>query len=484
MSDRYDLVVLGGGTAGLVSAFIAAGMGARVALIERERTGGDCLWTGCVPSKSLLASAHLAHRMRHADRVGLAPVEPKVDFARVMDRVHATIAEIEPHDSPARLRAAGVEVIEADGQFIDARTLEAAGRRLRFTSAIVATGSQPAIPPVPGLGGDDVFTTEDIWRLRRLPARLVILGGGPIGCELGQAFARLGAQVTIVELADRLLLKEEPDAGALVAKSLSADGVDIRLGTRAVELRRPEDAPKHLIVDRGDSRQQIEFDAILVVAGREPRTEAAGLQAAGVGLDERGAVVVDERLRTNVPRIYAAGDVTALLPFTHVAAHHARVASINALLGLRRTIDQTIPWVTFTDPEVAHVGLTEAQAKERYGDRAITARSDYATLDRAITEGENTGFALLVGDPKRRLVGATIAGPGAGEAIAEMTAHIKAGNRIDAVSTTVHAYPTLAEGPSRAADEHLRARYAAPRYRALVRPVLAARAALARRGGR
>ncbi|UTI64336.1 FAD-dependent oxidoreductase [Paraconexibacter antarcticus] len=482
MSDRYDLVVLGGGTAGLVSAFIAAGVGARVALIERERTGGDCLWTGCVPSKSLIATAHLAHRMRHADRVGLTPIEPQVDFTRVMDRVHATIAEIEPHDSPARLRAAGVEVIEADGRFTDAGTLEADGRRLRFSAAIVATGSQPSTPPIPGLGGDDVFTTDDIWHLRRLPARLIILGGGPVGCELGQAFARLGANVTIVELADRLLLKEEPDAGALVAKRLTADGIDVRLGTRAIELRRPDRAPKHLIVEDGDGRRQIEFDAILVVAGRRPRTDGAGLQAAGVQLDKRGAVVVDQRLRTSVPRIYAAGDVTASMPFTHVAAHHARVASINALLGMRRTIDQTIPWVTFTDPEVARVGLTEAQARARHGDRAIIARSDYATLDRAITEGENDGFALLVADPKRRLVGATIAGPGAGEVIAELTAHIKAGNRIDAVSTTVHAYPTLAEGPSRAADEHLRERYAAARYRAAVRPVLAVRRALAMRG--
>lgn len=475
MSGRYDLVVLGGGTAGLVSALIAAGIGARVALVERERTGGDCLWTGCVPSKTLIAGAHLAHRMRHADRVGLAPVEPQIDFPRVMDRVHATIAEIEPHDSPERLRAAGVEVIEADGRFVDARTLEAAGRTLRFSAAIVATGSRPSLPPVPGLAGDDVLTTDGLWRLRELPRRLVVLGGGPIGCELGQAFARLGAHVTIVELADRLLLKEEPDAGALVTTSLKADGVDVRLGTRAVELRRPDGGPKQLVVEHRERQEQIEFDAVLVVAGRRPRTSGAGLDAAGVALDERGAVVVDRRLRTSVPRIFAAGDVTALLPFTHVAAHHARVASINALLGTRRTTGRVIPWVTFTDPEVAHVGLSEAQARERFGDRTKLARSDYATLDRAITDAQAQGFALLVGDAKGRLVGATVVGPGAGEAIAELTVHIEAGHRIDAVSTTVHAYPTLAEGPSRAADEYLRARYAAPRYRRLVRPLLAAR---------
>ncbi len=475
MTARYDLIVLGGGTAGLVSAFIAAGMGARVALVERERTGGDCLWTGCVPSKALIASAHLAHRMRHADRVGLAPVDPQVDFARVMDRVHGAIATIEPHDSPQRLRATGVEVIEADGRFVDGRTIQAGGRPLRFASAIVATGSAPAQPPVPGLSGDDVLSSDDVWQLRELPRRLVVLGGGPIGCELGQAFARLGAGVTIVELGDRLLPKEEHEASSVVAASLTADGVDVRLGARAVELRRPEDGPKHLVLDRHGAQELLEFDMVLVVAGRRPRTDGAGLEAAGIEVDDRGAVTVDTRLRTSASRIYAAGDVTGLLPFTHVAAHHARVATINALLGTRRTIDQTVPWVTFTDPEVAHVGLTEAQAQERFDGRAVVARSDYSALDRAVTEGDTRGFALLVVNPSQRLVGATVVGSAAGEAIAELTTHIKAGHRVDVVSTTVHAYPTFAEGPARAADEHLRQRYADPRYRRLLRPVLAAR---------
>jgi pyruvate/2-oxoglutarate dehydrogenase complex dihydrolipoamide dehydrogenase (E3) component len=481
VTDRYDLVILGGGTAGLVSAFVAAGVGARVALVERDRTGGDCLWTGCVPSKSLIAAARAAHRMRHADAVGLAPVEPAIDFARVMDRVHAVIAEIEPHDSPARLRDAGVEVIVGKGHFVDGSTIQADGRRLRFASAIVATGSEPALPPVSGLTGADVLTTESVWALRELPGRLVVLGGGPIGCELGQAFARLGVSVTLVELADRLLLKEEPDAGALIARRLVADGVDVRLGTRAVEVLRPEGAPGQLVLDVDGERDTVTFDRVLVVAGRRPRTAGIGLKAAHVEIDQRGAVVVDDRLRTSAPRIYAAGDVTARLPFTHVAAHHARVASVNALFGMRRTVDETIPWVTFTDPEVAHVGLTEAQARERWGDRTILARSDYAALDRAITEGEPEGFALLVADPRGRLVGATVAAAGAGEAIAELTARVVAGDKIDALSTTVHAYPTLAEGPSRAADEHLRQKYASPRYRALARPLLAARRRLVRR---
>ena len=456
----YDLVVLGGGTGGLVASVIAAGIGARVALVERERTGGDCLWTGCVPSKSLIAAATLAHRMRRADRVGLAPVEPAIDFARVMDHVHGAIAHIEPEDSPARLRAEGVEVIEGDGRFTGHRTIEAGGRGLRFRAAIIATGSEPSLPPVKGLEGEDVLTTETLWSLRVLPGRLVVLGGGSIGCELGQAFARLGARVTVIEAGDRLLDKEEPEASALIAQRLADDGVDVRLRTKAVEMR-----DGRLIVDGPDGAATLDLDKVLVATGRRPRTRALGLDRAGVELDARGAVAVDERLRTTAPGIFAVGDVTGLQPFTHVAAHHARVATVNALFGTRRTVDETIPWVTFTDPEVAHVGLTEAQARGRWGDRAITARSEYEALDRAVTAGETEGFVLLVGDPRGRLTGATVVGAGAGDVIAELTARVAHADKIDALSTTVHAYPTLGEGPARAADDHLRRRYAQRRYR-------------------
>jgi pyruvate/2-oxoglutarate dehydrogenase complex dihydrolipoamide dehydrogenase (E3) component len=482
---RHDLVVLGGGTAGLVSATIAAGLGARVALVERERTGGDCLYTGCVPSKSLLAAAHLAHAMRRADRVGLAPRDPEVDFARVMERVQEAIRTIEPHDAPERLRRDGVEVLEGDGSFVAPGAIEVGGRTLRTAAAIVATGSEPAIPPVAGLEGDDVLTSETLWDLREQPGRLVILGAGAIGCELGQAFTRLGSRVTLVEQADRILTKEEPEASALIARRLAEEGVDLRLATTAVAVRRPAGAPPVLVVDGPGGEAELPFDRVLVAGGRRPRTAGAGLEAAGVALDDRGAVRVDGRLATSAPRVFAAGDVTGLLPFTHVAAHHARVATPNALLGLRRTVDDVLPWATFTDPEVARVGLSVAQARERWGERATVARSDYAQLDRAITDGEPYGFALLVGDPKGRLVGATVAAPGAGEAIAELTAHLRAGHRIDDVSTTVHAYPTLAEGPSRAADDHVRAKLERPPLPAVARTVLGlrrARAALIPKG--
>jgi pyruvate/2-oxoglutarate dehydrogenase complex dihydrolipoamide dehydrogenase (E3) component len=470
VSRRYDLVVLGGGTGGLVSSLIAAGAGARVALVERERTGGDCLWTGCVPSKSLVAAAGLAHRMRHADKVGLEPVDPAIDFGRVMDHVWGAIRTIEPHDSPQRLRAAGVEVIEAYGRFTAPGRIEAGGRELRWRAAIIATGSRPAIPAIRGLETIDPLTTETLWDLRELPARLVVLGGGPVGCELGQAFARLGAHVTLVELADRLLLKEEPRASELIAQRLAGEGVDVRLGAAATALRGGE-----LLLDGGEA---VALDRVLIATGRGPRT--TGLETVGAALDDAGAVRVDRRLRTTARGIYAVGDVTGLLPFSHVAAHHARVATVNAVFHMRSRVSDTLPGVTFTDPEVARVGLTEAQARERFGDGVIIAESGYASLDRAIAAGEGYGFAKLIADPRRRLVGATVAAPAGGEAIAALTAWVSRGAKIDEVSRTVHAYPTFAEGPARAADEYLAARYSSPRLRAVARPVLATLRALER----
>ncbi|HEY3190245.1 MAG TPA: FAD-dependent oxidoreductase [Solirubrobacteraceae bacterium] len=464
MTRRYDLVVLGGGTGGLVSSLIAAGVGARVALIERDRPGGDCLWTGCVPSKSLLAAAGLAHRMRHADSVGLEPVAPAIDFARVMDHVHGAIRAIEPHDSPARLRADGVEVIQAEGRFTGPGRIDVGGRELRFRTAIIATGSQPALPPIPGLDTAEVLTTDTVWELRELPRRLVILGGGPTGCEFGQAFARLGAQVTLVEMADRLLVDEEQRASELIADRLRDEGVDVRLGQPASEIR-----DDRLILQ---DREGIPFDRVLVAAGRTPRTAGLGLEALGVAVEASGAVKVDRRLRTTARGVYAVGDVTGLAAFTHVAAHHARVATGNALFHTRGTVSDTLPAVTFTDPEVARVALTEEQARARWGERTIVAESDYAELDRAITAGAAYGFAKLVADPRGRLVGATVAAPAAGEAIAELTAWIASGEKLAAVSRTVHAYPTLAEGPARAADHYLLGRYSRPGLRAIARPVL------------
>jgi pyruvate/2-oxoglutarate dehydrogenase complex dihydrolipoamide dehydrogenase (E3) component len=468
MSRRYDLVVIGGGTGGLVSALIAAGAGARVALVERDRTGGDCLWTGCVPSKSLIAAAELAHRMRHGEEVGLSPTEPEIDLARVMDRVHAARRAIEPQDSPERLRRDGVEVISAGAEFLAPGVIRAGELELRYRAAIVATGSEPALPPLPGLADAVPLTSENLWELRELPERLLVLGGGPIGCELGQAFARLGSSVTVVEMAPRLLLKEEPRASQVIEDHLRADGVEVRTGATAAGVRE-----RHELVLEGD--EAVPFDRLLVATGRHARSGGLGLDRVGVSTNADGTVAVDDRLRTTARNVYAVGDVTGGLPFTHVAAYHARVATVNALFRARQKVDYSaVPWVTFTDPEVGRVGLTEAEARERLGERARVAEFDYSELDRAITAGRPYGFAKLVADPKGRLVGATVAAPEGGEAIAELAAWVAMRGKLERVSRTVHAYPTLAEGPARAADGYLMQRLKSGRVRSLTRPALAA----------
>lgn len=461
MSDRYDLVSIGGGTAGLVAALGVAGMGGRSALIEADRPGGDCLWTGCVPSKALLSAAATAHAMRTAHRHGISPVSPTIELGRVMERVRQAQAVIEPHDSPERLRANGVEVIKGRGRFADTGRIEAAGRTLSFRAALIATGSHPRLPPIEGLAEADPSTSDTIWRLEELPSRLAVLGGGPIGCELGQAFARLGSSVTLVESEATLLPREDPDVGRFLGRCLADEGVTVHTGVRATSVEPDGVGAWVLTLDNGST---IGFDHILVATGRTPNTAELGLDEVGVELDDRGYVVVDSRLATTADHIYAAGDVTGAMPFTHVAAHHARLVVTNAMLRTRRGVDyDKIPWVTFTDPEIARIGLDGKKARQRWGRRAVVQRYDYANLDRAITQGANRGWAELVGDPKRRLVGATVVGQAAGESIAELAAWIAGGARIDSVSTTVHAYPTFAEGASRAADDVMRARYFNPR---------------------
>jgi pyruvate/2-oxoglutarate dehydrogenase complex dihydrolipoamide dehydrogenase (E3) component len=467
----YDMAVIGGGTAGLVASRTAAGLGARVVLIERDPRGpgGDCLWTGCVPSKALIASAELAHRMRNAGSVGLAPAEPEIDFARVMEHVRGAMATIAPEDSAEALERDGVEVIAGSARFTARGTIELdGGRTLRFRTALIATGSKPIVPAIDGLSQAGPLTNETVWDLRERPARLAILGGGPIGCELGQAFARLGSQVTLVEQLGHLLAKEEPEARELIASRLRADGVDVRLGSPAL---RVEDG-RVLALDGGD---RIEFDRILVATGRRPEADTLGLASVGVELDERGAIAVDERLATTAKGIYAAGDAVMALPFTHVAGYHGRTVAANALFHARTKISyDAVPWATFTDPEVGRVGLTEAAARERFGDgKAVVVKHDYAHNDRAITAGEAYGFAKLVGDSKGRLVGATVAAPHGGESIAELAAWVRAGRKIDDVSQTVHAYPTFSEGQARAADDYLRGRFLTPRVRRFTKPALA-----------
>ncbi|MER7461126.1 FAD-dependent oxidoreductase [Micromonospora sp. NPDC126480] len=456
---EWDLAVIGGGTAGIVAAKTAGRFGARVGLVESDRTGGDCLWTGCVPSKSLIAAAHAAHTVRTAARFGVHTGPPRVDDAAVLAYVKAAIARIEPVDSPAAIAADGAEVVTGRAEFTGPSTLRVTGdsgvREVRFRWALIATGSAPAVPEVPGLVDADPLTTETLWDLAALPRRVAVFGGGPIGCELGQALARLGVEVTIVELADRLLAKEEPEVSALIAERLRAEGVTVLIGT---SVDRVDGGTLHLA--GGDT---VVVDRILVATGRRPRTRRLGLAAAGVRCDERGHVVIDDRLRTSNRRIYAAGDVTGTLPFTHVAGVQGSYAATNALLGLRRRVDYAaVPWVTFTDPEVAHVGATLAQARRRHGDRVHARRLAHEHVDRAVTDGRTDGFTNLVIGPGGRLLGATVVAPRAGESIAELAAAIRRGAKARDVAGTVHAYPTYADGPWNATLAQVRADLAGP----------------------
>lgn len=469
---RYDLVVIGGGTAGLVAAHGAAGVGARVLLAERERTGGDCLWTGCVPSKTLIATATLAHRMRHADELGLSPADPEVDLGVVMDRVRDAQATIAPHDSPERLRDAGVEVRQATARFLEPGVIAVGDERVAYRTALIATGSRPAVPPIDGLEEIEVVTTDTIWELRTLPRRLAVLGGGPVGCELAQAFARLGSHVTLVERLPRLLSGEDPEAAELIRVHLVDDGIDVRLDTAAVAARSIDDGGE-LVIEHDGERDTVPFDRLLVAVGRTPAVEGLGLDAVGVATTGDGHVAVDEHLATTGTRIFAAGDVAGGPPFTHVAAYEAGLVVTNALFHLRRTTDyEQVPWVTFTDPELARIGLTEEEAHERYGDDVIVSRFDHARVDRAVTTGRTDGFTKIVADPKGRIVGATIVSPAAGETIAEVAAFMAMGGEIDDLSQTVHAYPTFSLGTKHAADDHMREKWFNPKVRTLTKPLL------------
>lgn len=457
--DEWDLVVIGGGTAGIVAAKTAGRFGARVLLVESARTGGDCLWTGCVPSKSLIAAAHTAHTVRTAARYGVHTSAPQVDGAAVLAYLKGAIARIEPVDSPAAIVADGAAVVIGRTEFTGPSTLrltdDAGGREVRFRWALIATGSAPAVPGIPSLVDADPLTTETLWDLEALPRRVAVLGGGPVGCELGQALARLGVEITLVQRADRLLVKEEPEVSALIAERLRAEGVTVLTGA---SVDRVDGGTLHLA--GGDT---IGVDRILVATGRRPRTAGLGLAAAGVRCDERGHVVVDDLLRTSNRRIFAAGDVTGTLPFTHVAGIQGSYAATNALLGLRRRVDYSaIPWVTFTDPEVAHVGATLAQARRRHGDRAHSRRLAHEHVDRAVTDGRTDGFTHLVIGPGGRLLGATVVSPRAGESIAELAAAIRRGAKVRDVAGTVHAYPTYADGPWNATLAQVRADLAGP----------------------
>ncbi|OPF62325.1 pyridine nucleotide-disulfide oxidoreductase [Hydrogenophaga sp. H7] len=463
--DR-NLIVIGAGAGGLVSAYIAAAVKAKVTLIEAHKMGGDCLNYGCVPSKALIRSAKLAHQMRHASHYGLSDATPAFSFKAVMQRIHDVIAAIEPHDSVERYTGLGVEVLQGYAKLVNPWTVEIAlnsggTQRLTARSIVIAAGARPFVPPLPGLDEVGYVTSDTLWdafaKLEEVPKRLVVLGGGPIGCELAQSFARLGAQVTQVEMAQRLMVREDEEVSSLAKASLEADGVAVLTGHKALRCELV-DGEKTLVVEHRGAEQRIAFDQLLCAVGRVARLTGYGLE--DLGIPTNRTVETNEYLQTIYPNIYAAGDVAGPFQFTHTAAHQAWYAAVNALFGdLKkfRADYSVIPWATFIAPEVARVGLNEQEAKEKKIPYEVT-KYGIDDLDRAIADSEAHGFVKVLTVPgKDRILGVTIVGEHAGDLLAEYVLAMKHGLGLNKILGTIHTYPTLAEANKYAAGEWKRA---------------------------
>ena len=457
---RFDLIAVGGGTAGLVAAAGGAALGLRVALVERAALGGDCLWTGCVPSKAFLAAGKLAHRMRHADRLGLVGAAPAHDFERVMQRVHGARARVARHDDPERFRALGIDVVFGPAEF-RSRTVVAVGdRELAAKRIVIATGAEPAIPPIAGLADVPFLTYASAFDLTSLPRFLAVVGGGPIGLEFAQAFRRLGAEVTVLEMLPQILPREGEQAASALRIVLEREGVVVHAGTRVERVGRGGDGRTAVQV-RSTAGEVfvVACDAVFVATGRRASTDGLGLEAVGVATAD-GAVVVDRALRSTVAGIWAAGDVTGGPQFTHVAEYQAKLVLRNAIFPFTAKASYgAVPAVTYTDPEVARVGLTEREARERHG--AVTVfRYPFADLDRAIVDGHDDGFVEIVTRRGGRIVGATVVGSGAGDLLAPLVLAMRRGIPLPKLSQIVYPYPTMSEGIKRAADAYYRAKLA------------------------
>jgi pyruvate/2-oxoglutarate dehydrogenase complex dihydrolipoamide dehydrogenase (E3) component len=463
--DR-NLIVIGGGAGGLVSAYIAAAVKAKVTLIEAHKMGGDCLNYGCVPSKALIKSAKLAHQMRHASNYGLSDAAPSFSFKAVMQRVHDVIAAIEPHDSIERYTGLGVEVLQGYGRLVNPWTVEVAlndgtTQRLTARSIVIAAGARPFVPPLPGLDDVGYVTSDTLWdefaKLDEVPKRLVVLGGGPIGCELAQSFARLGSHVTQVEMGARLMAREDVEVSELAKASLEADGVQVLTGYKALRCEMV-DGEKTLVVEHAGTEKRIVFDQLLCAVGRVARLQGYGLE--DLGIPTHRTVETNEYLQTIYPNIYAAGDVAGPFQFTHTAAHQAWYAAVNALFGewkMFKADYSVIPWATFIDPEVARVGLNEQEAKEKNIPYEVT-KYGIDDLDRAIADSEAHGFVKVLTVPgKDKILGVTIVGAHAADLLAEYVLAMKHGLGLTKILGTIHTYPTMSEANKYAAGEWKRA---------------------------
>jgi pyruvate/2-oxoglutarate dehydrogenase complex dihydrolipoamide dehydrogenase (E3) component/uncharacterized membrane protein YdjX (TVP38/TMEM64 family) len=458
--DR-NLIVIGAGSAGLVAAYIAAAVRAKVTLIEKNKMGGDCLNTGCVPSKALLRSARFVAQVNRAEEFGMRRASVEFDFADVMERVRRVIEAVAPHDSVERYASLGVECLIGEARVVSPWAVEVAGKRFTTRNIVIAAGAEPLVPPIPGLDQINYLTSDTVWGLRELPKRLIVLGGGPIGCELAQGFARLGACVTLVEQANRLLMREDPEFSAILADCFHAEGIDVRLRHTAVEVHVDRaSGAKTLLCEYAGSRIAIEFDQLLLALGRKANTAGYGLDALGIGTTRAGTIEVNEYLQTRIPTIYACGDVAGPYQFTHTASHQAWYAAVNALFGTFRRFKadySAIPWCTFTEPEIAHVGLNELDATHNGVAYEVT-RYDIDDLDRAIADEEAHGRVKVLTTPgKDRILGVTIAGAHAGDYIVEYICAMRNGIGLNKILGTIHIYPTFAEANKYAAGAWKRA---------------------------
>ena len=456
-SGRYNLVVIGAGTAGLVTAAGAAGLGAKVAIIERGLMGGDCLNVGCVPSKAIIGSGRVASSARHAKGFGVnVSGETTVDFEAAMQRMRDLRARISPNDSAERFRALGVDVYFGQASFVDSNTVDVGGSKLQFKRAVIATGARAAVPPIPGLDTVDYLTNESLFSLTTLPRRLGVIGAGPIGCEMAQTFAQLGSEVFVVESANGILPREDRDAAAIVEQAMIRDGVKFLGGSKNLVIKNQDGT--RLIVDSNGKGYNELVDQLLVSVGRAPNVEHLNLEAVGISFTENG-VVVNDRMQTTNPMVYAAGDVCSPYQFTHAADFMARIVIQNALFkGRRKSSSLVIPWCTYTSPEIAHVGLYEHQAKEK--NMAIdTYVQKFHDVDRAILEGEESGFVKIhVKHGTDKIVGATIVARSAGDLISEITLAMTHGLGLSKIGNTIHPYPTQAEAIRKLGDQHSRTR--------------------------
>ncbi len=443
-AGRYHIVAIGGGTAGLVSAAGAAGLGARAALIERDLMGGDCLNVGCVPSKGVISAARAWNAARRAStEFGGPSCRDDADFGAAMERMRRLRAGISEHDSVERFANLGVDVYLGEARFTGRDTIEVGDRQLRFRRAVIATGGRAVAPPIPGLDQVDYLTNETVFSLTELPARLAVIGAGPIGCEMAQSWARFGSQVTLLDMADHVLPREDPDAAAVVEASMVSDGVELRVGVRITEVAATDSGTLVSFELDDGVALRVEVDALLVAVGRKPNVEDLGLDAAGVRYGARG-IEVDDFLRTSNRRIYACGDVASWYQFTHTADAQARIVIQNALFYSRaRASKLVVPWCTYTSPEIAHVGMYEADARAA-GHEVKTITIPLADVDRAVLDAEDSGF-LRVHHEKGRILGATMVAEHAGDMIGELALAITAGVSLSQISGTIHPYPTQAE---------------------------------------